>query len=83
MNNIAVTYGEYSSPGEGWTQVGGDLNAGARGAYIYLWVRGQNTDNIKVVYHTDPPPEGWKKLDYDLNHRAGGAFIYLWVRGPA
>jgi hypothetical protein len=91
MNNIAVTYGPYSSPGEGWKRVGDDLkgyydlNLYAGGETIYLWVRGPNTDNIAVVYHTAPPPEGWKKLDYDLNAGcgAGSAYIYLWVRGPA
>ena len=81
MNNIAVTIGKNSSPGEGWTKVGDDLNRGSRGNFIWLWVRGPATGNIAVtIGKHSSPGEGWTKVGDDLNRGSGGNFIWLWVR---
>jgi hypothetical protein len=86
-SNIKVISGFSSdiSPGENWTKIGTDLNAGAGGMYIYLCVKGPLVDKIKVISGDSSsisPGEGWTKLPQDLNEGAGGKYIYLCVKGP-
>lgn len=69
----------------GYEQVGGDLNEGAGGDYIYFAVkRGTNAENaingLEVVSGRNdrvPAPAGYERDGMDLNRGAGGRYIYL------
>lgn len=70
----------------GYEQVGGDLNEGAGGDYIYLCVK-RGTDvskainGLKIVMGKGAgAPAGYQKLNEDLNKGAGGKYIYLCIR---
>jgi protective antigen len=99
-NTIMVTNTGSSSKavplGEDWTLTGCDLNlgCGSDSDYLWLWVRGPNTYNIRVTNtgksSTALPPdgEGWTQIGGDLNLGCNTAeidsyYVWLWVRGPA
>jgi outer membrane murein-binding lipoprotein Lpp len=88
-NNIDVTVGKGTNrvghKGQGWKQVGPDLNLGAGGDFLYLWVRDAVADNIDVTVGKGTNSkgykgQGWTQVGPDLNRDAGGNFLYLWVR---
>lgn len=71
---------------EGYEKVGGDLNEGAGGDYIYFCVkRGSDKskaiNGLKIVMGKNASaPAGYQKLNEDLNKGAGGQYIYLCVK---
>ena len=75
------SYDHYCDLG-GWTKIDQDLNAGAGGDYIYLYVKPPVLNNLKVISGDHSCGSGWTKLDQDLNAGAGGDYIYLCVKGP-
>ncbi|WP_248920570.1 MAC/perforin domain-containing protein [Pseudomonas entomophila] len=88
IDQLVVITGDSSTiePPAGYTKIPYDLNAGAKGDFIYLCYHEQAwyPDNtkpavtaIKIIYDREPVPTGYIKLPQDLNKGAGGADIYL------
>ncbi len=72
----------------GYEKVGGDLNEGAGGDYIYFAVK-RGTDASKAISGLAvvsgkndkvSAPAGFQRIDMDLNKGAGGRYIYLCIR---
>ena len=67
----------------GWSKIPTDLNAGAGGEYIYLYVKrgtGPAVTGLFVITGDNPylaPPHGYTRINHDLNKGAGGDYIYL------
>jgi hypothetical protein len=64
-----------------------DLNAGAKGEYIYMWYEKKTTTTrseliaeIRILRGTGATPAGWERVNRDLNQGAGGAYLYLIYR---
>ena len=73
------------TPPEGFEEVTGDLNCGAFGRYIHLYVK-RTSDVLKAITHIDvfsssikdiDIPPAYIQLPQDLNSLAGGKYIYL------
>ncbi|GLD59563.1 uncharacterized protein AKAME5_001155400 [Lates japonicus] len=74
----------------GYTKIPKDLNAGAKGDYIYLWYFRGNTEYdtpiVDIDVTTDAESEadkfsvGWERLACDLNRKANGNWIHTWVK---
>jgi len=82
---IAADYPEVEPP-KFYTKIPYDLNAGAKGDFIYLCYRewawepdslAQAVTAIKIIYNDEPTPPGFVKIHRDLNQGAGGDFVYL------
>ena len=72
-------------PPEGFEEITGDLNCGAFGRYIQLYVK-RTSDVSKAITHIDvfsssvrdiDIPPAYVQLPQDLNSLAGGKYIYL------
>jgi len=90
IDALAIVHGNQSDipAPQGYVKIPQDLNAGAKGKYIYLCYHATSAAahekpclvDIRFVSgnHQDiPAPPGYTKIDVDLNKGAGGDFIYL------
>lgn len=71
----------------GWERLACDLNRGAWGNWIHLWVRREKPTYIHEITATDSYgsdadlfKKGYIRLDEDTNRGAGGAFVFIWYR---
>ncbi|XP_077068421.1 uncharacterized protein LOC143721667 [Siphateles boraxobius] len=72
---------------DGWERLGCDLNRGAGGNYIYLWVKREKPSYIcevtaSVDFYADKHlfELGFTRVDEDTNRGAGGNQIFIWYR---
>ncbi|ROL27956.1 hypothetical protein DPX16_11086, partial [Anabarilius grahami] len=88
--NIEVSKDAKEEPAllkDGWERLGCDLNRGAGGNYIYLWVKREKPSYIcEITATTDFKSDkqkfdlGFTRVDENTNRGAGGNSIYLWYR---
>ncbi|MFT3773072.1 MAG: hypothetical protein QM820_47430 [Minicystis sp.] len=68
-------------PAPPWEKVDVDLNRGAKGDYIWLYLLrgdvGRAVTSLYVSIGTNPPPAGYHRIPLDLNAGAGGDYVYL------
>lgn len=88
--NIEVSKDAKEEPAllqDGWERLGCDLNRGAGGNYIYLWVKREKPSYISEItatadFNSDKQKFdlGFTRVDENTNRGAGGNSIYLWYR---
>ncbi|XP_033999300.1 uncharacterized protein LOC117493015 [Trematomus bernacchii] len=71
----------------GWQRVACDLNRGAGGNWIHLWLKREKQTYICDVDATDSYgsdmdlfQNGYIRVDEDTNRGAGGAYVFIWYR---
>ncbi|XP_031588939.2 uncharacterized protein LOC116314927 [Oreochromis aureus] len=71
----------------GWERLACDLNRGAGGNWIYLWLKRENPTYICDIKATakfeedeDNFNDGYIRVDEDTNRGAGGPYIFIWYR---
>ncbi|XP_037616494.1 uncharacterized protein LOC119482734 [Sebastes umbrosus] len=72
---------------EGWEKLACDLNRGAGGSWLYIWVKREKPTFICDVAVTDSFKsgeryfqDGWIRVDVDAHKGAGGEHIFIWYR---
>ncbi|XP_035534880.1 uncharacterized protein si:dkey-30j10.5 [Morone saxatilis] len=72
---------------QGWERLACDVNRGARGDWIHIWVKREKQTYICDVTATDSSGsdsdlfrQGYIRVDEDTNRGAGGAYVFIWYR---
>ncbi|KAI2471267.1 MAC/Perforin domain-containing protein [Annulohypoxylon bovei var. microspora] len=85
ITDLTVIFDQESTP-YGYTKMSTDLNAGAKGKYVYLCYKTSDYDSDEAILdirvfggksYDVAPPYGFTKIERDLNAGAGGDYIFF------